>query len=1476
MHFAQFFFSLQWGKGLHTVQLPFSLRCGQGLESAHLRFSLPRGLGLHSVQFRFNLPWGQGLHSAQLFLSLPWEHRAVPSFAVNCLTISLQAPSVCLRAARCDECTDTRRATVVAFEVARGLSFVPRIFYFSETPLSSPSNTPRCFRLWGVDAMPADAVAACAAEAALLDAARVGTVEDVRLCLSRVSQESLGEIDAPSGLAGVTPLHAAASRGDPDVVQVLLDAGAAVTHSQSKPLRADFESGWTPMHRAVYHGKWRVMAMFLAAGASLDHPVDFAGRGPLDVLAARLKRTRDQNAGASHIASQKTKVQHLSRTRWKASTRDDENKKHESKTKNRAQRDLYSWGVGVNYQLGHGSRDDVLGPKLVEDLVGIEEGITSFDASKYHSVAVTNTGSVFSWGHGRGGRLGIDDANIFNGDVAALRPVRVHFGVTTHVKVIQVATGKHHTLCVTTAGEVFSWGRAADGRLGYEVKREISITKNDDVYQQTPRKVGGALRLTHVTDITCSNKHSVVLTRIGEVYAFGSNQYGQLGRRQLRAPVGIAGNLDTNYSFSSSTNTNNNSFLSGSYDKGSPNALTSPSSIDKPKTVSLNCWTSVCVESLKPKTITAVSAAKRHTVVLDDRGVVYQFGCGDYAPKRVQTKSKIVSIAAGPTMSLMRTVLGEVQGWWSNDASLNAFHVRGFGFSDSASSCFVTSIGMSKTRGALVTDGGDLFTFDVPSPKQINTSPLRFKFTKVNGMRRVHDVHIGELHTLATQQLTRQSPKSVVKNADHVNEDVLYSTVADRLAKSEDSDDNEYASSEELSADDSEDDSSHDSETSALWFGEDDEHVSSTPKSNQKTFVPSLCALSQASLAQQQCDTRSVFELLEFANSVGAVALAKFCVTFASENMDAIFSERGASVFENTSDEALVDLEEYFLEYVSDASSYDAGRAFQAFAARTGARKTDELPGDTNENDSSAEDEHSCSSSEEVWRDVRRFGRGNETRTYNDTGSEPSQDPSESIDLNALRQPEVEVSRSPLQSNAPTGPSWLEQRVTGVLRPSPVSANTKTKMPLSQRSRHNAAEAAASRIARGGLSLFLSGALENAVAREGGDAAVAEAAAEKEKERNAPGKTWDVCLSGSQSIAQSGSAPSGSTPSLSLREIAGQQAHESAAAVARARGYSATAARDIMATRNQSQKDTIVTYSPTFSPRREIPTAQAGGAVAVSLTHLARRNRGAYGGRGEARLNGFDTQPAAWAVNALNGSRGGSSVPSSAPLLGPSLSEILREEEEKAAALSKNAPAGSFGSYGSSLTRGSGATGWFINDQQSPSGNNGLMDIVRGEELQRETEELIKEELEKQKSSEKKGRPRRDDKRGARDSRAKEKQAKPNESTGTTGTPASQKKKKNAKGDTIPKSESPKVDSPDQKPLPAKSRGKSKPKVGEKNPLKKTSGDAIKQPSTKKNVPKPKGTKPDRRSGNGVQASAKKKDDTSTSTPSKGDAPEKK
>jgi alpha-tubulin suppressor-like RCC1 family protein len=81
-----------------------------------------------------------------------------------------------------------------------------------------------------------------------------------------------------------------------------------------------------------------------------------------------------------------------------------------------------------------------------------------------------------------------------------------------------VAAGGRHTLAVTRAGELLAWGYNFDGQLG----------DGTTTGRGTPVRVilpGGAKAVA----VAAGSSHSLAVTTTGMVYAWGSNEYGQLG-----------------------------------------------------------------------------------------------------------------------------------------------------------------------------------------------------------------------------------------------------------------------------------------------------------------------------------------------------------------------------------------------------------------------------------------------------------------------------------------------------------------------------------------------------------------------------------------------------------------------------------------------------------------------------------------------------------------------------------------------------------------------------------------------------------------------------------------------------------------------------------------------------------------------------------------------------------------------------------
>jgi inhibitor of Bruton tyrosine kinase len=89
-----------------------------------------------------------------------------------------------------------------------------------------------------------------------------------------------------------------------------------------------------------------------------------------------------------------------------------------------------------------------------------------------------------------------------------------------------VALGQDHTLALTNSGEVLSWGLNRFHQLGYVVESNTH-SRLDEPIQFTPRKVLGVLRKENVRGVaTCKVASSCWTAK--DVFTWGTNN-GQLG-----------------------------------------------------------------------------------------------------------------------------------------------------------------------------------------------------------------------------------------------------------------------------------------------------------------------------------------------------------------------------------------------------------------------------------------------------------------------------------------------------------------------------------------------------------------------------------------------------------------------------------------------------------------------------------------------------------------------------------------------------------------------------------------------------------------------------------------------------------------------------------------------------------------------------------------------------------------------------------
>ena len=173
---------------------------------------------------------------------------------------------------------------------------------------------------------------------------------------------------------------------------------------------------------------------------------------------------------------------------------------------------LYAWGRNDKGQLGIGNNGDKTKPHSVTVPLGVKKW-TQVSAGVNHTVALTDAGQLYAWGLNDKGQLGTGN----NGDKTKPHPVTVPLGVTQWT---QVSAGANHTVALTETGQLYAWGDDTDGQLG-NGKSGTDKTK--------PHPVTVPLGVKKWTQVSAGGRHTVALAKTGQLYAWGWNEYGQLG-----------------------------------------------------------------------------------------------------------------------------------------------------------------------------------------------------------------------------------------------------------------------------------------------------------------------------------------------------------------------------------------------------------------------------------------------------------------------------------------------------------------------------------------------------------------------------------------------------------------------------------------------------------------------------------------------------------------------------------------------------------------------------------------------------------------------------------------------------------------------------------------------------------------------------------------------------------------------------------
>lgn len=182
---------------------------------------------------------------------------------------------------------------------------------------------------------------------------------------------------------------------------------------------------------------------------------------------------------------------------------------------------LFCWGKNNQGQCGHGHSNDQL---FVQEVAFFaeetEDTVVSAAGGWEHSLFCTSSGRVFACGCGYkdSRRTGVPPVLGLGDFDRRLKPSVVAAFAEAKEDILKVSCGWDHSIAISAAGQVFTWGSGANGKLGHGDEESCDLPT---LVKDMDGKV--------VVDAKAGCEHTVLLTAHHEVWTFGHGDSGRLG-----------------------------------------------------------------------------------------------------------------------------------------------------------------------------------------------------------------------------------------------------------------------------------------------------------------------------------------------------------------------------------------------------------------------------------------------------------------------------------------------------------------------------------------------------------------------------------------------------------------------------------------------------------------------------------------------------------------------------------------------------------------------------------------------------------------------------------------------------------------------------------------------------------------------------------------------------------------------------------
>ncbi|KAK9453500.1 regulator of chromosome condensation 1/beta-lactamase-inhibitor protein II [Dipodascopsis uninucleata] len=196
---------------------------------------------------------------------------------------------------------------------------------------------------------------------------------------------------------------------------------------------------------------------------------------------------------------------------------------------------VYSWGNGQQFQLGRRVVERARMQSLQPREFGIKN-IKYISSGEFHAFAIDTSNHIMAWGLNQYGQCGIPSEGA--GEDGAVITAPTYVESLDNKDIISISAGEHHTIALSSNGDMYAFGRVDSSELGIEKEKLSEVGVKDESGHLRFIPVPTKVEVEDDNDeevkfkyIACGSHHNVALSKKdGSAWTWGFGESYQVGQ----------------------------------------------------------------------------------------------------------------------------------------------------------------------------------------------------------------------------------------------------------------------------------------------------------------------------------------------------------------------------------------------------------------------------------------------------------------------------------------------------------------------------------------------------------------------------------------------------------------------------------------------------------------------------------------------------------------------------------------------------------------------------------------------------------------------------------------------------------------------------------------------------------------------------------------------------------------------------------